>query len=209
VELGGDLGIVVRSLSDVNYKPGFDWQLRADVAVIPPFLTIGAYFSMATLVPTGSFNTTTTSGSITTTVTSDDPNKNIQFITGGLRVRIRFPVGTDFMPYGVLGGGFVYGNFPNETVKVCVTIPGQNVPSCGSQPVPNATTVFGEIAIGGGLVMRLVDAVFLNAELTYRPTFGYKNDAYSNAVTSQNANIPPPSSNGNAISALAGLTIGF
>jgi opacity protein-like surface antigen len=199
-EIGGDAGVLQRSLADTKYKADFAWQVHAEIAFIPSILMVGPYFGMQTAVPEVK-NVDGTS------------QKSVNFRSLGARAKARIPTGGPFVPYGTIGIGWVHGNFPDQTVQLCTTYAGVQVCDPTPRKVPNATANFVEIPVGVGLTIQLAENVAINLEGDWRPTVGYKNDAYEvaakNAQTTGSLQPPPPGRNGYAFSAMGGLSITF
>jgi opacity protein-like surface antigen len=199
-EAGGEAGVLQRSLADTRYKPDFAWQVHAEIAFIPSILMVGPYFGMNTGTPEV-LNKDGTS------------QKPVDFRTLGARAKVRLPLGGPVVPYGLIGIGWVHGNFPDQMVQLCSTLPAPIGYQCDPTPrqVPNATANFVEIPVGVGLAFQLADEVALTIEGDWRPTVGYKNDVYEvaakNAQTTGSTQPPPPGRNGWAFSGMAGLAI--
>ncbi len=197
LEIGGDAGILRRNLADTQYKADFAWQLHAEIAFIPSILMVGPYFGMQTAQPE---------------IPSANTPNTVKFMDAGVRAKVRLPLFGPLVPYGVVGVGLVHGNFPDQTVPLCTSYAGQTA-CAGSTTVPNATANFVEIPVGLGLAIQLADELALNLEGDWRPTIGYKNDAYetalANAQNTGSTTPPNPSRNGYAFSAMAGLSLTF
>lgn len=214
IDIGGQAGGVRRNLSDTNYKTGFGWELHGEFAMLPPILMVGPYFGMHTLEPDSKL---------------PNPQK-IDFRTIGVHAKLKIPLPGGFRPYGLIGIGWVHGNFPDLVVDlpavppplppvdktvVCVS-PASPDKSKNACDIPSATANFVEIKIGGGLMIQLGDFIALNFEVTWRPTTGYKNDTYENALQGQvgqqskpTSSLPPPGRNGYAFTGMGGLQLTF
>jgi opacity protein-like surface antigen len=125
---------------------------------------------------------------------------SIAFRTIGARVKLKLPLG-QVQPYGVAGVGWAHGDFPDQTLNVCVN------GSCIDRNVPSATANFAEFIVGGGLMWVPIEPLALTAEFNWRPTTGYTNDAYENQVQNGSTSAPEPSRNGVAWVGLLGIGI--
>ncbi len=196
-EAGGEAGALQRSLADTRYKPDFAWQVHAEIAFIPSILMVGPYFGMQTATPE-------------IPSTSASAPKSVDFRWVGARAKVRLPLGGPIVPYGLIGVGWVHGNFPDQVVPLCATVAGQQL-CAGQQTLPNATANFVEIPVGVGLAIQLADEIALTFEGDWRPTVGYKNDAYekalANAQATGSAAPPNPGRNGWAFSGMAGIAL--
>lgn len=194
-EVGGEAGVLQRSLADTRYKPDFAWQVHAEIAFIPSILMVGPYFGMQTAVPE---------------IPNATSPRSVDFRSMGARAKVRLPLGGPIIPYGLIGVGWVHGNFPDQQVPLCTTVSGQQV-CAGQTTMPSATANFVEIPVGVGLAFQLADEVALTIEGDWRPTVGYKNDAYEQAIAKAQATgttqPPPPGRNGWAFSAMAGIAL--
>lgn len=199
-EIGGDAGVLRRSLAGTQYKTDFAWQAHAEIAFIPSILMVGPYFGMQTATPEV-LNKDGTS------------QKSVNFRSLGVRAKVRLPTGGPFVPYGTIGVGWVHGNFPDQFVQLCTTYAGVQICDPTPRQVPNATANFVEIPVGVGLTIQLAKEFALNFEGTWRPTVGYHNDAYEtaakNAETTGSLQPPPPSRNGYAFAATGGFSLTF
>lgn len=200
IDAGIEAGVQGRTLADTTYKPGFAWQLHAELALLPPILMFGPYATFNTGTP----DIKTTGGSTPDT---------IRFTAIGARAKLKIPIPGDFKPYGVAGIGWVHGDFPDQTLNVCLD---PQVPaSCSVQKVPSATANFVEFVLGAGLLWEVASPFALTAEFDWRPTTGYKNDVYQNQLNqSQKAGAPPasapePSRNGSSWTAMLGIALVF
>ncbi|MGZ3417686.1 MAG: hypothetical protein ACXVEF_07790 [Polyangiales bacterium] len=190
IDVGAQAGVMGRSLAGTTYKPGFSFQLHADLALIPPILMLGAY---ADGIPFG--------GKLTPDRGTDP--QPINFQGGGLRAKLKIPLPGPFTPYGIAGVGFVHANFPDQVISAC--LPGTAV--CQSRTVPSATANFAEFVLGGGAMIELAGPLALTLEATWRPSTGYKNDTYEQQIQNQSTTAPSPSRNGYAWTVHGGLAI--
>lgn len=209
IDLGAQAGGIRRNLSDTDYKTGFGWELHGEFAMLPPILMVGPYFGMHTLEPDTKLTT-----------------QKINFRTIGAHAKLKIPLPGGIRPYGLLGIGWVHGDFPDLVVDlptvagvtpdknaVCIS-PASPNPSKSACNIPSATANFVEFKIGGGLMIQLGDYLAFNAEFTWRPTTGYKNDTYENGLQGQigqqskpSNQLPPPGRNGYAFTGMAGLQL--
>jgi len=186
LDLGAQVGLVKRSLSDVDYSAKFAFQLHADLAFFP-FLKIGPY-------------ATFTSATAPADEARPD-DASIAFRTLGARLKLTLPVSDIVKPFGVAGVGWAHAAFPDQTVTAC------QFGICASRTVPSATANFAEFLVGGGLMVQLADPIALTAEFNWRPTTGYKNEVYDQQVQAQSTTAPDPSRNGVAWVGLVGLAL--
>lgn len=209
IDVGGQAGVARRNLSDTNYKTGFAWELHGELAMLPPILMVGPYFGMQTLEPDTAVSF-----------------KKITFRTIGAHAKLKIPLPGGIRPYGLVGIGWVHGDFPDLVVDlptvagitpdktaVCVS-PASPNPTKSACNIPSATANFVEFKFGAGLMIQLGDFVALNFEGTWRPTTGYKNDTYENALQGQvgqqskpTNQLPPPERNGYSFTGMAGLQL--
>src|SRR5689334_9167247 len=152
-------GFVKRSLSDTDYKTGFTWQLNGDLTFFP-MLMMGPYIAFASTTPdiTGA--------------------ASIAFRTIGARVKLKIPLPGSVQPFGVAGAGWAHGDFPDQTLQICTN------GACLTRTVPSATANFAEFLVGGGLIWTPAAPLAFTAEFNWRPTTGYTNDTYENAIQS-------------------------
>ena len=192
LDAGIDAGFSKRSLADTSYKPGFAWQLHAELALLPPILMIGPYATFDKPSPD---------------VAGSAPD-NIAFRTFGLRAKLKLPIPGGVKPYGVAGIGWTHADFPDFTFKACQpTIQGAP-PVCVTKPLPNATANFVEFVLGAGLQIDLFGPLVLNAEFDWRPTTGYKNQDYQNALEQKGSGgAPEPGRNGVVWTGFLGLAL--
>jgi hypothetical protein len=190
IDVGAQAGVMGRSLAGTSYKPSFNFQLHADLALIPPILMLGAY---ANGIPFGG------------KMKPDSPiaTESINFQGGGLRAKLKIPIPGSFTPYALAGVGYVHANFPDQTLQVCA--PGTT--TCASRTVPSATANFVEFVLGAGFMIELAGPLALTVEGAWRPTTGYKNDTYEQQIQQQSTSAPSPSRNGSAWSIHGGLAI--
>jgi len=195
IDVGVQAGVAGRTLANVSYKPAFNLQLHADLALIPPILMVGAYVNGfpvgGTMYPKDGEGVITSGA---------DP---ITFRSGGLRAKLKLPIPGGFKPYGILGIGAVNANFPDYTLQKCGTVAGQT--GCIEQKVTNANNWFMEVVVGGGAMIQLGGPVWLTLEGSWRPSTGYKNEQYDQALETQQQ--PAPSRTGYAWTALGGLAL--
>ncbi|GAC1370544.1 MAG: hypothetical protein NVSMB47_19740 [Polyangiales bacterium] len=195
VDVGIEAGAQKRELSGTSYKTSFAWQLHAELALIPPILMIGPYATFAHATPD---------------VPTKESPSNVAFRTFGLRAKLKLPIPGDFKPYGVAGLGWVHGEFPDQTLTICDP---QQPTLCASRQFPNATANFVEFVLGGGLLWEIASPLAITAEFNWRPTTGYKNDAYqkqldgSQASGTAQTNPPDPSRNGVSWTGMLGLAL--
>ncbi len=194
IDIGVQAGVMGRKLSDTTYKPGFNFQLHADLALIPPILMLGVY---ANGIPAG--------GKLTPEPKAGGTAQSVSFRTIGLRAKIKIPIPGAFTPYFIAGAGAVNGDFPDQDLEVCTTVAG--VAGCTKRTVPHANKWFAEFVLGGGLMIEIAGPLVLTLEGAYRPTTGYSNDDYEKALQNQQQTAPPPSRNGFGWSAHGGLAI--
>jgi len=173
-------GFVKRSLASVDYNLGFTWQLNGDITFFP-MLMMGPYISFASTTP------------------DFDGASSIAFRTIGARVKLKIPLPGPVQPYGVAGAGWAHGDFPDQTIRVCVNGP------CTTRVVPSATANFAEFLVGGGLIWTAAGPLCFTAEFNWRPTTGYTNDTYENQIQTGQAAAPEPSRNGVAWVGLLGV----
>ena len=184
VDLTVSGGFVKRSLSDTNYNTGFTWQLNGDLTFFP-MLMMGPYVAFASTTPdiTGA--------------------SSISFRTIGARVKLKIPLPGPVQPFGVAGAGWAHGDFPDQTLQVCTN------GTCITRTVPSATANFAEFLVGGGLIWTPAAPLAFTAEFNWRPTTGYTNDTYENAIQSGQTSAPSPSRNGVAWVGLLGVGLSF
>lgn len=192
LEAGVQAGVAGRSLAGTDYKPGFNTQIHADFALLPPILMMGAYVNG---FPIG--------GDLTPKDAKGDV-KAITFRSYGLRGKLRIPIPGPFTPYGIAGIGLVTANFPETTLTVCDPYTGQ---ACASRKMADARSTFVEFVLGAGLMIQLAGPLNLSLEGAWRPTTGYSNDDYQKALAAQNQSAPQPARTGYAWTALAGLAL--
>ena len=196
IDAGIEAGVQKRTLSDTSYKPGFAWQLHAELALLPPILMFGPYATFQTAVPDTSHTTSDFS--------------SIRFTAIGARAKLKIPIPGDFKPYGVAGIGWVHGDFPDQHVTYCAdpSQPG----SCITSQLPSASANFVEFILGAGLLYEIASPFAITAEFDWRPTTGYKNDVYQNQINNANngtasTNPPDPSRNGSSWTAMLGIAL--
>ena len=117
VDLTASGGFVKRSLSYTDYNTSFTWQLNGDLTFFP-MLMLGPYVAFASSTPD-------LAGA-----------SSISFRTIGARVKLKIPIPGPLQPFGVAGAGWAHGDFPNQTLRVCVDN------SCQDRSVPSATANF-------------------------------------------------------------------
>lgn len=195
IDIGVQGGVSGRTLADINYKPGFNFQAHADLALIPPIVMLGAYISG---IPFGGQMYPKAGQGV-------DTNDSVTFRTFGLRGKLKIPIPGIFTPYGIAGIGLVNANFPDVTITKCGTVAGQT--GCVGQKVPNANNWFVEFVLGAGFMIQLSGPLYLTVEGAWRPSTGYKNEDYDKALESQKQ--PQPSRTGSAWTAHGGLAISF
>jgi opacity protein-like surface antigen len=196
IDVGVQAGVEGRHLADVAYKPGFNLQLHADLALIPPILMVGGYLNG---VPVG--------GKLVPDQANNESKNSINFQGGGLRAKLKIPLPGPVTPYGIAGIGLVHGDFPEQNVQVCRSINGSSV--CASQKVTAATALFAEFVLGAGVMIEIGGPLYLTLEGSWRPSTGYKNDTYEQQIQSQSTTAPSPSRNGYAWTAHGGLAFSF
>ena len=186
-DLGLQGGVLSRSLSDIDYKSSFVWQIHGEMMFFP-FLMAGPYatFTSAAADLSG----------------SETPSK-IDFRTLGMRLKLKIPVTDSIAPFGVAGVGWAHANFPDQVVTVCDPA----LPVCGSKTLPNATANFAEFIVGGGLMWTFAKPFAITGEFNWRPTTGYTNDVYERQVQTKDTTAPDPSRNGVAWVGLLGLEL--
>ena len=190
IDAGIEAGVVKRSLADTSYKPGFVWQLHAELALIPPILMLGPYATFSNATPDVS--------------TKDSPS-SVAFRTFGLRAKLKLPLPGDFKPYGVAGVGYVHADFPDQVLTYCAD---PNIPAaCVSRPVTSATANFAEFILGGGFLYEFASPLALTVEFNWRPSVGYKNDVYQKQLQNQSTTAPDPGRNGSAWTLMGGLSL--
>ena len=192
LEAGVQGGYASRSLAGTDYKPGFNTQIHADFAMLPPILMVGAYVNGW---PIG--------GDLTPKDAKGDV-KAITFNAYGMRAKLRIPIPGPFTPYGIAGVGVVRATFPETTLTVCDPYTGL---ACASKKMPDARSTFFEFVLGAGLAIDLAGPVKLTLEGSWRPSTGYSNDDYQKALASQSSSAPKPARTGFALTGLAGLAI--
>jgi hypothetical protein len=116
-------------------------------------------------------------------------------------VKLKIPLPGPVQPFGVAGAGWAHGDFPDQSLQVCVS------GTCATRTVPSATANFAEFLLGGGLIWTPAEPLAFTAEFNWRPTTGYANDVYENQVQSGQASAPEPSRNGVAWVGLLGVGI--
>lgn len=195
IDIGVQGGVSSRTLADINYKPGFNFQAHADLALIPPILMLGAYVNG---LPFGGQAYPKAGQDVNT-------NEAINFRTFGMRAKLKIPIPGGFTPYGIAGIGLVNASFPDITIQKCGTVAGQS--QCVSQPVPNANKWFVEFVLGVGAMIKLAGPLHLTLEGAWRPTTGYKNEDYDKALETQQK--PAPSRTGSSFTFHGGLAISF
>lgn len=195
LEAGLQAGVAGRSLAGTDYKTGFNFQMHADLAMLPPILMVGAYVNGW---PVGGDLTPKAEGDV----------KPITFRAYGVRAKLRIPIPGPVTPYGLAGIGLVTASFPETTLSVCKDVPGAG-PQCVSQKVTDARANFVEFVVGAGMLIQLAGPLHLTIEGAWRPTTGYTNDDYEKALQSQSTSAPPPSRNGYAWTAHGGLALSF
>src|SRR5689334_11844611 len=159
IDLGVSGGFVKRSLASTDYKTGFAWQLNGDFTFFP-LLMMGPYVTFASTTP------------------DLDGASSIAFRTIGARVKLKIPLPGPVQPFGVAGAGWAHGDFPDQRLQVCVN------GNCLTRVVPSATANFAEFLVGGGLIWTPAAPLAFTAEFNWRPTTGYTNDTYENAIQS-------------------------
>jgi opacity protein-like surface antigen len=189
VDLGAEGGVLKRSLSDVDYKTGFVWQLHGELTFFP-FLMMGPYATFASSTPQ---------------IASSDSASSIDFRTIGLRVKLKIPVSDSFAPYGVVGAGWAHATFPDQVIKFCEP----PLPACIQKTVPSATANFAEFLVGAGVMWNFASPLALTGEFDWRPTVGYKNDVYERQIQTKELSAPDPGRNGVAWVGLFGLAVSF
>jgi len=187
-DFGVQAGVLKRSLSGIDYKTSFAWQLHGEMSFLPPILMAGPYvtFTSASAEVGG----------------SETPSK-IDFRSIGARAKLKIPVTETFAPFGIAGVGWAHGNFPDQVVTGC----DPRLPTCISRTLPNATANFAEFVVGGGVMWVLAKPLALSAEFNWRPTTGYTNDVYERQIQARDTTAPDPSRNGVAWAALFGIEI--
>jgi opacity protein-like surface antigen len=195
LEAGIQAGVIDRTLAGTGYRTGFNFQIHADLALIPPILMIGAY---ANGFPFGGKLAPEQQGS---------SNTSIDFRTFGARAKLRIPIPGAVTPYAIAGAGWVRGDFPDQTLTLCGTV--QGVSGCTNRTVPSATANFVEFVLGAGAMIKLAGPLHLSLEGAWRPTIGYENDDYEKTLRSGSTTAPPPSRNGSAYSFHGGLALSF
>ena len=195
IDIGVQAGVAGRTLADVNYKPGFNFQAHADLALIPPILMLGAYVNG---IPFGGQMYPKAGQGV-------DTNDSVNFRSFGMRAKLKIPIPGGFTPYGIAGIGLVNANFPDITIQKCTTIAGQS--GCVAQKVPNANNWFAEFVLGAGFMIKLAGPLHLTVEGAWRPSTGYKNEDYDKALETQKQ--PQPSRTGSAWTVHGGLAISF
>lgn len=192
LEAGVQAGYAGRSLAGTDYKPGFNTQIHADLALIPPILMLGAYVNGWPIG--GDFEPKDAKGDV----------KKITFRSYGLRGKLRIPVPGPVTPYGIAGIGLVTASFPETTLTVCDPYTGM---ACAQQKVADARSNFVEFVLGVGLMIQIAGPLNLTLEGAWRPSTGYTNDDYQKALAAQNQSAPAPSRTGYAWTALGGLAL--
>lgn len=191
IDIGVQGGVSSRTLADVKYKPAFNFQMHADLALIPPILMLGAYVSG---VPFG--------GQAYPAAGQGVDADGVNFRTFGLRAKLKIPIPGGFTPYGIAGVGLVNASFPDVKIQKCVGQIG-----CVEKTVPNANNYFAEFVIGVGALIKLAGPLHLTLEGAWRPTTGYKNEDYDKAMETQKQ--PAPSRTGSSWTFHGGLAISF
>jgi hypothetical protein len=189
IDAGIDVGALKRSLSDVDYKTSFAWQLHGELTFFP-LLMMGPYATFT---------------SATAEVGTSGTSSSIAFRTIGLRVKLKIPVADTFALYGVAGAGWAHANFPDQVLTFCQP----PLPACIQKTVPSATANFAEFLVGGGGMWTFSSPLALSAEFNWRPTTGYKNDVYERQVQSKELSAPDPGRNGVAWVGLIGVAVTF
>jgi opacity protein-like surface antigen len=184
IDVTASAGFVKRSLASTDYKTGFTWQLNGDLTFFP-MLMLGPYIAFSSTTP------------------DIEGASSIAFRTIGARVKLKLPLPGPVQPFGVAGAGWAHGDFPDQTLQVCVN--GQ----CATRTVPSATANFAEFLLGGGLIWTPAEPLAFTAEFNWRPTTGYTNDTYENQVQSGQTSAPEPSRNGVAWVGLLGVGLSF
>jgi opacity protein-like surface antigen len=186
-DVGVQGGVMSRTLSDIDYKASFAWQIHGEMTFFPFFMA-GPYatFTSATADVNG----------------SETPSK-IDFRTLGMRFKLKIPVTDSFAPFGVAGVGWAHANFPDQVLRVCDPMS----QACVEKTLPNATANFAEFLVGGGVMWTFSPPFALTGEFNWRPTSGYTNDVYERQVQSMQTTAPDPSRNGVAWVGLLGLEL--
>src|ERR1051325_1351229 len=96
-DLGVQGGILKRSLSDIDYKTSFAWQLHGEMTFFPFFMA-GPYVTFT---------------SATAEVSNTETPSKIDFRTLGVRLKLKIPIDS-VAPFGVLGMGWAHANFPDQ-----------------------------------------------------------------------------------------------
>jgi hypothetical protein len=200
IDVGVQGGVVGRTPANVSYKPAFSFQAHADLALIPPILMVGAYVHGFPFG--GTMYPKTDEGVIT------EGGDSITFRGAGLRAKLKIPIPGAFKPYALAGVGLTNANFPDYTVRKCA--PGTTI--CAEQRVTNANNWFAEFVLGGGFMIDIAGPLALTFEGAWRPSTGYKNEQYDQAVDSAAANsgqpdTPTPSRTGYAWTFHGGLAL--
>lgn len=195
IDIGVQGGVSSRTLADVRYKPAFNFQAHADLALIPPILMVGAYIGG---IPIGGQAYPAAGQGVGT-------EDSVTFRTFGLRAKLKIPLPGPVTPYGIAGVGLVNASFPDVTITKCATVAGQS--GCIGQTVPNANKYFAEFVLGVGMMIKLAGPLFLTLEGAWRPTTGYKNEDYDKALETQKQ--PAPSRTGSSWTFHGGLAISF
>ena len=184
IDLTASAGFVKRSLASTDYKTSFAWQLNGDLTFFP-MLMMGPYITFASTTPD-------IAGA-----------SSISFRTIGARVKLKVPLPGPVQPFGVAGAGWAHGDFPDQTLRVCLD------GSCATRTVPSATANFAEFLVGGGLIWTPAAPLAFTAEFNWRPTTGYTNDTYENQIQTGQTSAPEPSRNGVAWVGLLGVGLSF
>jgi opacity protein-like surface antigen len=184
LDLGAEVGVLKRSLSDTDYGSKFAFQLNADLAFFP-LLKLGPYVTFTSA----------------TAQAGTDNETSIAFRTIGARLKLTLPLSDVVQPFGVAGIGWAHADFPDQTVAAC------RLGVCAKQVVPSASANFAEFLLGAGLIVQLAGPLALTGEFDWRPTTGYKNDVYDQQIQAESTTAPDPSRNGVAWVGLFGLAL--
>jgi len=187
-DFGVQAGVLKRSLSDIDYKASFAWQLHGEMSFLPPVLMAGPYVTFT---------------SATAEVGNSETPSKIDFRTLGFRIKLKIPVTDSVAPFGIAGVGWAHGDFPDQVVTVCDAA----LPACIQRTLPNATANFAEFIVGGGVMWVFAKPLAVSAEFNWRPTTGYTNDVYERQIQAKDTAAPDPSRNGVAWVGLLGLEI--
>jgi hypothetical protein len=205
IDLGVEAVAQQRTMGTDTLKLGWGVQANLDVMLLPQILKMGIYgYYVGNNIDAGNVEAS-----------------QYQFITGGLRFKGTIPLEGPFHPFGVIGGGVTHVNLPDATVDVCAglgapsQVPTSQIAACNVK-VPNAEATFFELSFGVGFAIDIAGPLQLVVEGDWKPTFGYSNDVYNQALHQQSQNpggavSSPgnPSRNGTVWTGLAGLGLSF